>query len=87
MAAMGGFDKPILHGMCFYGIATKGALEKFGNNDPKSIFAVQARFTSHVFPGETLVFNYWKQGSNILYSGTTKERGLECIIGVIELKN
>lgn len=26
MAAMGGFDKPILHGMCFYGLAAKGAL-------------------------------------------------------------
>jgi len=34
MAQMGGFDKPILHGMCFYGLACKAAMQKFCDNDP-----------------------------------------------------
>ena len=54
MAAMGGFDKPILHGLCSYGIATRLVYDKYCNNDPTLIKSVSARFTSHVFPGETL---------------------------------
>lgn len=85
MAAMGGFDKPILHGLCFYGLASKAVYEKYGDGNVNNIKAVQARFTSHVFPGETVRFSLWKEGNVVLFSGSTVERGLECIIGLVEL--
>lgn len=85
MASMGGFEKPILHGMCFYGLAAKCCMQSMLNNDPSAIKAVQARFTSHVFPGETIIFSYWKENDKIIFSGQVKERGTECIVGMIEV--
>lgn len=52
MAEMGGFKKPILHGLCTYGVTCWLLIEKFGYN---SLEEYTARFTSHVFPGETLI--------------------------------
>jgi acyl dehydratase len=40
MAAMGGFDKPILHGMCFYGLMAKAVVSKFLDNDSSRVGAV-----------------------------------------------
>ncbi len=40
MAALGGFDKPILHGLCFYGISAKVICSKFCNNDSTRIRAI-----------------------------------------------
>jgi len=40
MAAMGGFDKPILHGLCFYGMAARAVCEKFCDNDCNKIVGV-----------------------------------------------
>ena len=85
MAAMGGFDKPILHGLCFYGLASKAVYEKYCLGNPNAIKAVQARFTSHVFPGDTIKYSLWKEGNVVVFSGSTVERGLECIVGVVEL--
>lgn len=85
MAAMGGFDKPILHGLCFYGLASKAVYQTYGQGNVNSLKAVQARFTSHVFPGETVRFSLWKEGNVVVFSGSTVERGLECIVGAVEL--
>lgn len=83
---MGGFDKPILHGMCTYGLMAKSVVSKFCDNDSSRVSAVQARFTSHVFPGETIEFSLWKEGDRVIVSGSTLERKIECILGVVELK-
>lgn len=87
MAAMGGFDKPILHGLCFYGIATKLGLKHFCNYDSNLLKSIACRFTGSVFPGETLIYSFWRNGNSLVYSGSTKERKNECIIGVMELKD
>jgi len=86
MAAMGGFDKPILHGLCSYGICSRLICQHWMDNDQNKIKSVQVRFTSHVFPGETLKVSTWKEGNSIIFSGATAERKLECIRGVVEIK-
>ncbi len=74
MAAMGGFDAPILHGLCTMGITSKAIQQHFFKNEPELIKQVNGRFTSHVFPGETLVVSAWKENDTIIFSTKTKER-------------
>ena len=60
--------------------------ESFCDGDQDEIKAVQARFTSSVYPGETLVVRMWKENNKVIFSASTKERGKEVIQGVVELK-
>lgn len=83
MAAMGNFERPILHGLCFYGISARGVYEKFCNGDVKNFKKFSARFTSHVFPGETLIVKMFKTGPGSLYvEARTKERGKVVLMGL-----
>jgi len=86
MAAMGGFDKPILHGLCTYGFAAKAIVQLFCGNDQTQFKSIYARFTSHVFPGETMVFEFWLDGpTKIILQAKTEERGLVVLKGVAEI--
>ena len=59
-AALLNFDQPILHGLCTFGFSARAAYTAFGNNDPFKIDKVVSRFTTHVFPGESLEVSMWK---------------------------
>lgn len=67
MAAVGGFDKPILHGLASYGFTARMIYEKYCNGNPRALAKFCARFTSHVFPGETLVVEMWKEGNFVIF--------------------
>ncbi|CUM65433.1 uncharacterized protein PRCAT00003072001 [Priceomyces carsonii] len=64
-----GFDKPILHGMCTYGLSAKALLDQFG-----PFTEIKGRFTGIVFPGETLKLLAWKQGNTVLFQVQVVER-------------
>lgn len=53
-AARAGFDRPILHGLCTLGFACRALVDTVAGGDPRAVAAFGARFSSPVFPGETL---------------------------------
>lgn len=59
---LAGFPKPILHGLCTYGFAGRALLADLGRGDAANITAIDARFTSPVFPGDTLTTSIWRTG-------------------------
>lgn len=61
-AAMGGFDTPILHGLCTYGFTGRGLLRSLCDGDPSRFRSMYGRFSSPVFPGESLTVNVWRTG-------------------------
>jgi 3-hydroxyacyl-CoA dehydrogenase/3a,7a,12a-trihydroxy-5b-cholest-24-enoyl-CoA hydratase len=63
-AALLGFERPILHGLCTYGFAGRAVLETFAENDPARLKSISARFSQHVFPGETLSTELWHTGDD-----------------------
>jgi acyl dehydratase len=79
MAALGGFDQPILHGLCSFGIVCKAAVDKALDGDVTRVARYQARFSGVVFPGETIVTSIWREGDKVVLSAATKERGTPVI--------
>jgi acyl dehydratase len=58
-AAMAGFDKPILHGLCTFGFTGRALLHTLCGSDPDRFLSMSARFSKPVFPGEDLTVNMW----------------------------
>lgn len=61
-AAMGGFDKPILHGLCSYGFTGRMLLHALCDGDPARFGSMDARFSSPVLPGEACTVRIWRTG-------------------------
>jgi acyl dehydratase len=59
---VGGFPKPILHGLCTYGFTGRALLADLCDNDPARFRSMEGRFTSPVLPGEALTVNIWRTG-------------------------
>jgi acyl dehydratase len=58
-AAIGGFDQPILHGLCTYGFSGRALLHTLCAGDPGRFQHIEGRFSSPVFPGEALTIHIW----------------------------
>lgn len=56
---LAGFPKPILHGLCSYGVTGRALLHTLCDSDPARFESMDARFTAPVFPGETLTVEMW----------------------------
>jgi len=80
-AAMGGFDTPILHGLCSFGISVRQIMEKYANNDPARVLAMKVRMSKPVLPGQKLRTDMWLEGDKVLFETTVVETGAKCLSG------
>lgn len=73
-ARRAGFDRPILHGLCTYGITLKAVVDTMLGGDVSRVRAYTTRFAGVVYPGETLRIRLWRQPGRVQVSVTAVER-------------
>jgi acyl dehydratase len=78
-AKRAGFPAPILHGMCTSGITCRGVLQTYADYDANAFTQHAVRFSSPVFPGETVTMEMWKDGNVISFEAKVKSRNVTVI--------
>ena len=78
-AGKAGFARPILHGLCTYGITCRAVLQAITDYDPAQILSHQARFSAPVIPGDTITVDLWRDGKAISFEARVKDRGATVI--------
>jgi acyl dehydratase len=73
-AKMGGFDRPILHGLCTYGFTGRALLHTLCDSDPSRFKSMSGRFSKPVLPGDELTISMWVDGNECLFQ-TKTQRG------------
>ncbi|MEX0427818.1 MaoC/PaaZ C-terminal domain-containing protein [Nocardioides sp. DS6] len=61
-AGRAGFDRPILHGMCTYGVVARRLLTELAGGDPARFGSLRGRFSAPVLPGDALLIEVWGDG-------------------------
>lgn len=79
IATKAGFPRPILHGLCTYGLTCRAVLQTYADYDPTRIKHHQVRFSSPVYPGETVSVDLWRDGDEISFEAKVKDRGVTVI--------
>jgi acyl dehydratase len=84
-AAAAGFRRPILHGLCTYGIACKAIVDAVLDSDASRVHSYRARFAGVVFPGETLRARIWKEADCLVATDTAPSRDDAAVLSRVEL--
>lgn len=71
-----GFDRPILHGLCTFGVACRAVLQTICDYDYTLIREFDARFSAPVMPGDTITTDMWQEGNVVSFVCSVKERGV-----------
>ena len=73
-SSLGGFETPILHGLCTYGFTGRGLLHSVCGSDPARFLSMDGRFSSPVLPGETLDIKIWKESGEAFFQTCVGDR-------------
>lgn len=76
VARRAGFEAPILHGMCGYGTVCRGLLKSVCDYDHTKIVGLDLRFTSPIYPGESIEIDIWRDGNIASFRCRVPERGV-----------
>ncbi|MFJ6082275.1 MaoC/PaaZ C-terminal domain-containing protein [Streptomyces sp. NPDC092369] len=73
-AKVAGFEKPILHGLCTYGMTLKAVVDTLLDGDVGRVRAYSTRFAGVVYPGETLRIRMWRLDGSVRVAVSAVER-------------
>jgi acyl dehydratase len=76
VARAAGFERPILHGLATYGIAGWALTQALGEGDPSRIASIETRFSSPVYPGETIRTEIWREAGAAFFRARVVERDI-----------
>jgi acyl dehydratase len=79
MARKAGFEVPLLHGLCTYGMCCYSLLRTVFDYDPVAMKSLGVRFSAPVFPGETLRVEAWESDAGVTFQAYAVERGQKVI--------
>ena len=75
-----GFDRPILHGLCTYGVVGRALVDALCNGDGERLRRMDVRFSSPVYPGETIRTEIWRESEGrAAFRAIVEERGVVVI--------
>lgn len=78
-AKAAGFPRPILHGLCTYGLCCRAVLEAYADHKPERIKQFDVRFSAPVFPGETIDVDFWEDGDVLSFEARVLDRDVKVI--------
>ena len=84
-AARAGFERPILHGLCTYGMTCKALTDSVLDGDAGAVGSYGARFAGVAYPGETLKASVWKEDGRLLATVTAPARDNAVVLSGVEL--
>lgn len=84
-AAAAGFPRPILHGLCTYGMTCKALADAVLDGDTSAVGSFGARFAGVVFPGETIRASLWRDGDRVVGVVTAPSRDNVTVLSDVEL--
>ena len=85
-SALGGFEIPILHGLCSYGFTGRALLHGPCGGDPSKFGAMNARFSKPVIPGDTLTISMWEDAGRFLFRTTNQHDDVVIDQGTLTLR-
>lgn len=73
-AKVAGFERPILHGLCTYGMTLKAVVDTLLGGDVTRVRSYATRFAGVVHPGETLRIRMWPGETDVRVAVSSVER-------------
>jgi acyl dehydratase len=74
VARKGGFDRPIMHGLCTMGLACRAVLQAYCDNAVERLVSMFVRFSSPAYPGETIRTEFFRDAAGIRFRARAVER-------------
>ena len=78
-ARAAGFERPILHGLCTWGMACHAVVATFCGHEPARLRRLHGRFTAPGYPGEALLTELWDEGGGIVLF-RTRTQGRDAVL-------
>lgn len=79
IAAAAGYPRPILHGLCTFGVTAHALLKAQCDCDPSRLLSFEARFSAPVFPGETISVEMWRDQDVVSFRAWVRSRGAKVL--------